>query len=49
MGLKHILVFFVSILKEFNSPRYGGQNGWVKKCWNDMAQCMNKKFVSANF
>jgi hypothetical protein len=48
-GLKHGLVFFVSILKEFNSPRYRGPNGWVKEDWNDMAQRMNGKFVSTNF
>ena len=48
-GVKHELVFFVSILKEFNSPRYRGQNGWVKEAWNAMAQRMNEKFVSAKF
>jgi hypothetical protein len=39
----------VSILKKFNSPRYRGQNGWVKEGWNDMTQRMNEKFVSVNF
>jgi hypothetical protein len=39
----------VSILKEFNSPRYCGQNGWIKEGWNGMTQRMNEKFVSTNF
>jgi hypothetical protein len=41
--------FFVSILKEFNSPRYRGQNGWVKEGWIGMTQRMNEKFVSTHF
>jgi hypothetical protein len=39
----------VSILKEYISPRYHGQNGWVKEDWNGIAQRMNEKFVLTNF
>jgi hypothetical protein len=39
----------MSILKEFNSPRYHGKNDWIKEIWNDVTQHMNKKFVPSNF
>jgi hypothetical protein len=41
--------FFVSILKEYNSPRYRAQNGWTKEAWNSMTQRINERFTSANF
>jgi hypothetical protein len=41
--------FFVSTLREFNSPRYRGQNGWVKEGWNAIADRMNEKFTSTKF
>jgi hypothetical protein len=39
----------VSTLREFNSPRYRGQNGWVKEGWNAIADHMNEKFTSTKF
>jgi hypothetical protein len=36
--------FFVSLLKEYNSPRYRAQNGWTKEAWNNMTQRINDKF-----
>jgi hypothetical protein len=35
--------FFVSILKEYNSPRYRAQNGWTKEAWNSMTQRINEE------
>jgi hypothetical protein len=40
--------FFVSILKEYNSPIYRAQNGWTKEAWNSMTQHINERFTSAN-
>jgi hypothetical protein len=42
-------VVFMSILKEYNSPRYHTQNGWTKETWNNMTHHINERFTSANF
>jgi hypothetical protein len=36
-------------MREFNSPRYRGQNGWVKEGWNAIVERMNQKFTSTKF
>src|SRR5688572_4649565 len=45
----HLEPFFMSIHKEYNSPRHRAQNGWSKEAWNSMVNRLNDKFVSANF
>jgi hypothetical protein len=42
-------VVFMSILKEYNSPRYRAQNGWTKEAWNNKTHHINERFTSTNF